>query len=84
MANIKSAKKRILVNDKKNLRNRSIKSALKTTVKKFNAAVAEGNKELAASMLPGVISAVDKAAAKGIMHKNAANRKKAELTKAAM
>ncbi|UKI20235.1 MAG: 30S ribosomal protein S20 [Oscillospiraceae bacterium] len=84
MANIKSAKKRILVNDKKNLRNRSIKSALKTTVKKFNAAVAEGNKELAASMLPGVISAVDKAAAKGIMHKNAANRKKAELSKAAM
>lgn len=84
MANIKSAKKRILVNDKKNLRNRSIKSALKTIVKKFNAAVAEGNKELAASMLPGVISAVDKAAAKGIMHKNAANRKKAELSKAAM
>ena len=84
MANIKSAKKRILVNDKKNLRNRSIKSALKTTVKKFNAAVAEGNKELAAFMLPGVISAVDKAAAKGIMHKNAANRKKAELSKAAM
>lgn len=84
MANIKSAKKRILVNDKKNLRNRSIKSALKTTVKKFNAAVAEGNKELVASMLPGVISAVDKAAAKGIMHKNAANRKKAELSKAAM
>ena len=84
MTNIKSAKKRILVNDKKNLRNRSIKSALKTTVKKFNAAVAEGNKELAASMLPGVISAVDKAAAKGIMHKNAANRKKAELSKAAM
>lgn len=84
MANIKSAKKRILVNDKKNLRNRSIKSALKTTVKKFNAAVAEGNKELAASMLPGVISTVDKAAAKGIMHKNAANRKKAELSKAAM
>ena len=84
MANIKSAKKRILVNDKKNLRNRSSKSALKITVKKFNAAVAEGNKELAASMLPGVISAVDKAAAKGIMHKNAANRKKAELSKAAM
>lgn len=84
MANIKSAKKRILVNNKKNLRNRSIKSALKTTVKKFYAAVAEGNKELAASMLPQVISAVDKAAAKGIMHKNAANRKKAELSKAVL
>ena len=84
MANIKSAKKRILVNNKKNLRNRSIKSALKTTVKKFYAAVAEGNKELAASMLPQVISAVDKAAAKGIMHKNAVNRKKAELSKAVL
>lgn len=84
MANIKSAKKRILVNNKKNLRNRSIKSALKTTVKKFYATVAEGNKELAASMLPQVISAVDKAAAKGIMHKNAANRKKAELSKAVL
>ena len=84
MANIKSAEKRILVNNKKNLRNRSIKSALKTTVKKFYAAVAEGNKELAASMLPQVISAVDKAAAKGIMHKNAANRKKAELSKAVL
>ena len=84
MANIKSAKKRILVNNKKNLRNRSIKSALKTVLKKFNTAVAEGNKELAASMLPAVISAVDKAAAKGVMHKNAANRKKAELSKAVL
>ena len=84
MANIKSAKKRILVNNKKNLRNRSIKSALKSVLKKFNTAVAEGNKELAASMLPAVISAVDKAAAKGVMHKNAANRKKAELSKAVL
>ncbi len=84
MANIKSAKKRILVNNKKNLRNRSIKSALKTVLKKFNTAVEEGNKELAASMLPTVISAVDKAAAKGVMHKNAANRKKAELSKAVL
>lgn len=84
MANIKSAKKRILVNDKKNLRNRSIKSALKTVLKKFYAAVAEGNKEQAIAMLPATISAVDKAAAKGVMHKNAANRKKAELSKAVL
>jgi len=84
MANIKSAKKRILVNDKKNLRNRSIKSALKTVLKKFYTAVAEGNKEQAISMLPAAISAVDKAAAKGVMHKNAANRKKAELSKAVL
>lgn len=83
MANIKSAKKRILVNDKKNLRNRSIKSALKTAIKKFDAAVAQGDKEQVASLLPSVISAVDKAAAKGVMHKNTANRKKAELSKAA-
>ena len=84
MANIKSAKKRILVNNKKNLRNRSIKSALKTVLKKFYAAVAEGNKEQAVAMLPAAISAVDKAAAKGVMHKNAANRKKAELSKAVL
>ena len=84
LPNIKSAKKRVLVINTKTAQNRAAKSALKTDLKKFDAAVAEGNKELAASMLPGVISAVDKAAAKGIMHKNAANRKKAELSKAAM
>ena len=78
MANIKSAKKRILVNNKKNLRNRSIKSALKTVIKKYDAAVASGDKELAASMLPQVSSAIDKAAAKGVIHKNAANRKKSQ------
>ena len=79
MANIKSAKKRILVNNKKNLRNRSIKSALKMVIKKYDAAVASGDKELAASMLPQVSSAIDKAAAKGVIHKNAANRKKSQL-----
>lgn len=79
MANIKSAKKRILVNNKKNLRNRSIKSALKTAIKKYDAAVASGDKELAASMLPQVSSTIDKAAAKGVIHKNAANRKKSQL-----
>lgn len=79
MANIKSAKKRILVTNKKNLRNRSIKSALKTTIKKYDAAIAAGDKELASSMLPSVVSAVDKAAAKGIMHKKAAARKKSQL-----
>lgn len=79
MANIKSAKKRILVNNKKNLRNRSIKSALKTAIKKYDAAVASGDKELATSMLPQVSSTIDKAAAKGVIHKNAANRKKSQL-----
>lgn len=81
MANIKSAKKRILVTDKKNLRNRSIKSALKTQLKKFDAAVTAQDKDLAASLLPSVVSAIDKAASKGVMHKNAASRKKASMAK---
>jgi small subunit ribosomal protein S20 len=80
MANIKSAKKRVLVSNKKNLRNRIIKSALKTTIKKYETAVNE-NKELAASLLPSVVSAIDKAAAKGILHKNSAARKKSFLAK---
>ena len=79
MANIKSAKKRILVTNKKTLRNRSAKSALKTVLKKYQALVAAGNKEEAAKMLPQVVSTVDKAAVKGIISKNAANHKKAQL-----
>lgn len=79
MANIKSAKKRILVNDKKNLRNRSVKSALKTQVKKYTAAVEAQDKDLAASLLPGLTSSIDKAAAKGVIHKNTAARKKAQI-----
>ena len=62
MPNIKSAIKRVKVTEKKNLRNRMIKSAMRTSIKKFD-------------------TAVDKAAAKGVIHKNAANRKKARLAK---
>jgi len=80
MANIKSAKKRILVANKKNLRNRMVKSALKTTIKKFENAL-NTDKAQAASMFPAVCSAIDKAASKGIIHKNAADRKKASLAK---
>ena len=80
MPNIKSAVKRVKVNQKKNLRNRMVKSSVKTTIKKFDAAVASDPKQ-AVVLLDASYSALDKAAAKGVIHKNAANRKKARLAK---
>ncbi len=80
MPNIKSAKKRVKVAAKKNLRNRMVKSAVRTSVKKFEAAVA-ADPATANVQLTATTSAIDKAAAKGIIHKNAANRKKARLAK---
>ena len=80
MPNIKSAKKRVKVSAKKNLRNRMIKSAVRTSVKKFEAAVA-ADPTTAVAQLTATTSAIDKAAAKGVIHKNAANRKKARLAK---
>ena len=75
MANIKSAKKRILVTRTKALRNKMIKSAVKTAVKKVDAAIAANDKELAKAELLKATSAIDKAASKGDYHKNAASRK---------
>ncbi|MGI6153183.1 MAG: 30S ribosomal protein S20 [Christensenellaceae bacterium] len=80
MPNIKSAKKRVKVIATKTLRNKMVKSALKTDLKKFDAAVAEGSAEKSA-LYTKAVSAVDKAAIKGIMHKNKANRYKAQLAK---
>jgi len=80
LPNIKSAKKRVKVSAKKNLRNRMVKSAVRTSVKKFEAAIAADPKT-ANVQLTATTSAIDKAAAKGIIHKNAANRKKARLAK---
>ncbi len=82
MANIKSAKKRILVNRTKAARNKSIKSAVKTAVKKVDAAVALKDKEAASSALVEAISTIDKAASKGVYHKNTAARKVSRLSKA--
>ena len=79
MANIKSAKKRILVNETKAARN---KSAVKTAIKKVDAAVAAKDKANADAALLGAISAIDKATSKGIYHKNTASRKVSRLTKA--
>ena len=80
MPNIKSAKKRVKVSEKKNLRNRMIKSAVRTSVKKLEAAIA-ADPQTANAQLVATTSAIDKAASKGVMHKNAANRKKARLAK---
>ena len=82
MANIKSAKKRILVAEKKAARNKSIRSAVKTSMKKVDAAVAAGDKEAAAAALTNAISTIDKAATKGVYHKNNAARKVSRLSKA--
>ncbi|MBQ9157363.1 MAG: 30S ribosomal protein S20 [Eubacterium sp.] len=75
MANIKSAKKRISVIEKKTLRNKMIKSRVKTAIKKVDAAIAAGDKEAAAAALLAATSEISKAASKGIYHKNTASRK---------
>ena len=82
MANIKSAKKRVLVNQKKADRNISIKSAVKTCIKKVEAAVVAKDKEAAVAALANAISTIDKAATKGVYHKNNAARKVSRLSKA--
>jgi len=76
MPNIKSAKKRVKVNTVKAANNKAIKTALKTMYKKADATVED--KE---AVIRATIKKVDQAAAKGIMHKNAASRKKAQLAK---
>lgn len=82
MANIKSAKKRILVNETKAARNKQIKSKVKTVIKKVDAAVAAGNKDLAKTSLVEAVTEIDKASSKGIYHKNTAARKVSRLSKA--
>ncbi|WP_304509144.1 30S ribosomal protein S20 [Anaerotignum sp.] len=81
MANIKSAKKRIKVINKKTLRNKMIKSQVKTAMKKVIVAVNAGDKEVASVALKSAVSAIDSAYIKGIYHKNAVARKKSSLTK---
>ncbi|MBE6013476.1 30S ribosomal protein S20 [Anaeropeptidivorans aminofermentans] len=81
MANIKSAKKRIKVSAKKSLRNKMIKSKTKTAIKKVIVASEAGNKEGAAEALANAVKTIDKAASKGIYHKNNAARKKSRLAK---
>ena len=80
MANIKIAKKRVLVAESKAARNKAARSALKTDIKKFEAAVAEGNRSEADVAYKVAVKAVDKAVAKGLLHRNNAANKKSKMT----
>ena len=82
MANIKSAKKRSISKQKKAERNKSIKSAVKTSIRKVEAAIEAKDKEAASAALLNAISTIDKAASKGVYHKNTAARKVSRLSKA--
>jgi small subunit ribosomal protein S20 len=84
VANIKSQKKRILTNEKARQRNKAVKSSLKTSVRKFNAAAEVGDAEQATALAREASRKLDKAASKGVIHKNqAANRKSAIAQRAA-
>jgi small subunit ribosomal protein S20 len=82
VANIKSAKKRILVNRTKAERNKAIKSGVKTSVKKVLAAIEANDKAAASQALIAATATIDKAAGKGVYHKNTASRKISRLAQA--
>jgi small subunit ribosomal protein S20 len=78
VANIKSQIKRNRQNEKRRLRNKAVKSSLKTAIRKFNEATAAGNADNAATLMRDASRKLDKAVSKGVIHKNqAANRKSA-------
>ena len=82
MPNIKSAKKRVIVTQTKTLQNKMFKTQLKTDIKKYQAALAAGDTALAQQKYKIAVKKIDQAAARGIIHKNAAARKKSQFTKA--
>ena len=79
MANIKSAKKRILVTETRTARNKAIRSKVKTSIKKVDAAIAAGDKAAALAALNAATVEIDKACTKGVYHKNNASRKVSRL-----
>ncbi len=80
MPNIKSAKKRVEVISIKTLRNKMAKTALKNSIKKFEAAVIAGDKAVAEAAYKNAVKHIDRAACKGLVHDNKAARKKSQLT----
>lgn len=80
MANIKSAKKRILVDRRNAERNKAIKSKVKTAIKGVDAAIAAGHKDAASKALTTAISEINRAASKGVFHKKTASRKISRIT----
>lgn len=79
MANSRSAKKRLRQSRVRNLRNRIYKSRVKTAIRRFEEALAEGDRERAAELLRRASAVIDKAARKGVIHANAAARRKSRL-----
>jgi small subunit ribosomal protein S20 len=79
VANIKSQKKRILTNERRRQRNQSVRSSLRTAVRGFREAVDAGEKDKAAELLVTTSQKLDKAASKGVIHKNQAANKKSAL-----
>ncbi len=82
MPNIKSAKKRVLVNEKKNMQNKMIVSEIRTAIKKFNASVVAADVASATTLLRATVSLIDSATSKGVYHKSYASRKQSQLYKA--
>lgn len=82
MANIKSAKKRILVNRKNAERNKAIRSGVKTAMKKVFAAIESGDQNAAKAELASATKVIEMAASKGVYHKNNAARKVSRISKA--
>ena len=82
MANIKSAKKRVLVAAKRADRNKAARSKVKTYIKKVEAAIASGDKEAAKAALIAATSVIDTATSKGIYHKNTSSRKVSRMAQA--
>jgi small subunit ribosomal protein S20 len=80
VANIKSQEKRIRTNERRRLRNQSVKSSLRTAVRHFRQAVDAGDRDKASELLAATNRQLDKAASKGVIHKNQAANKKSALT----
>jgi small subunit ribosomal protein S20 len=81
VANIKSQQKRILTNERARLRNKAVKSSLRTAVRAFREAAHAGEKEKATELLVSTNRKLDKAASKGVIHKNQAANKKSALAR---
>ena len=82
MANSNSAKKRVKQSEVRRMRNRAIKSAVRTEIKRFEKAILSGDKELAKTTMDASFKLLDGAGSKGVMHKNTTSRKKSRMYKA--
>ncbi len=81
MPNISSAAKRVRVTEKRTLRNRQVKSTMRTAIRQYLQTLESGSREEAEASLRNAVSQIDRAASKGVIHKNQAARKKSRLSK---